>query len=161
MENHNNCHLSIKTCLNPFPAILIKSRLLSHLLMHFGSLYCKHFGSRSDCSYLIRVHSVCFQIDIILKSIWVYAADVISRQLFQDKNIHRIWVNQDYEHTLLTQTVEFTYCTRHKLGPTDPPRIRPVNASAVSRLVSLWVSHQGQPQQPHQLLNSVLLELHW
>ena len=37
-------------------------RLLCLLLMHFGGLYCKYHGPRSDCSLrssLIRVHSVC------------------------------------------------------------------------------------------------------
>ena len=37
--------------------------LLSLLLMFLGSLYCKQYGPRSDCSLgskLIGVHSVCF-----------------------------------------------------------------------------------------------------
>ena len=44
-----------KTCLSPFPAIHNKCRLLSHLLTqfwstNFGSLYCKQYEPRSDCS---------------------------------------------------------------------------------------------------------------
>ena len=52
--------------LNPFPGIHNNCRLLSHLLVHFSSLFLKHYGPRSDCSdcslrsSLIRVHSVCY-----------------------------------------------------------------------------------------------------
>ena len=33
---------------NPFPAIHGSYCQLSHLLMYFGSLYCKKYGDRSD-----------------------------------------------------------------------------------------------------------------
>ena len=39
------------------------SSALSHLLMFLGSIYCKQYGPRSDCSLrstLIWIHSVCF-----------------------------------------------------------------------------------------------------
>ena len=45
--------------LNLFPNIHDKCSLLSHLLLHFGGPYCKHYGSLR--SSLIRIHSVCFQ----------------------------------------------------------------------------------------------------
>ena len=48
----------------------------SHLLMHFGSLYCKQYAPRSDCFFrgsLIRVHSVCFESKIILECMSIYA----------------------------------------------------------------------------------------
>ena len=68
--------------LNPIPPIHDNCRLLSHLLMYFGSQYCKHYGPRSDCSLrssLNRVHSVCFDYKSILGFIWENAADNIFR----------------------------------------------------------------------------------
>ena len=58
--------------------------------MYFGSLYCKSYGPRSDCSLrssLILVHSVCFHSKCVLEIISIYATDVVSRELFQDKKI--------------------------------------------------------------------------
>ena len=49
--------------INAFPTSHNFCCLLSHLFMFLVSLYCKHYGPRSDCSpgsSLIRVHSVCF-----------------------------------------------------------------------------------------------------
>ena len=47
-----------------FPANTYNCGLLTHLLKQFGSLKCKQYGPRSDCSLvgssLIRVHSVGF-----------------------------------------------------------------------------------------------------
>ena len=40
-----------------------KKIVFSFLLVCFGSVYCKQYGPRSDCSHrssLIRVHDVCF-----------------------------------------------------------------------------------------------------
>ena len=74
--------------------------LLSHLLMFLGSLYCKQYGPRSDCSpageqsdhgsycpgsSLIWVHIVCFMIKTSLKDLGIYGADIKSRGHFQDK----------------------------------------------------------------------------
>ena len=45
------------------PAVHGYCRLLTYLLINFGSLYCKPYEPRSDCSLrssLIRVHSVFF-----------------------------------------------------------------------------------------------------
>ena len=53
---------------NPFSTIHNNYYLLCHLLLYFGSLYCKQYGPRSDCSIrssLIRIHSVCFLDKII------------------------------------------------------------------------------------------------
>ena len=78
---------------NPFCAHHNFCHLLSHQLILLGSLYYKQYGSRSDCSpwsSLIRVHSVCFHDKILcelLKYTLIYAADVKSRQHFQDKSI--------------------------------------------------------------------------
>ena len=65
-------------------------------LMYFNRLYCKQYGPRSDCSLrssLIKgaVWSGCIvfasMINCNLKFIWIFVADVISRQHFQDKKL--------------------------------------------------------------------------
>ena len=50
------------------------------------------FSSSLSSAYVLWwIHHVCFPHKISLECIWIYAADVISRQLFQDKtNINRI-----------------------------------------------------------------------
>ena len=77
----------------PFPAIHHKCCLLSRLLILFGSLYCKQYVTKSDCSWgssLIWVHIVIFHgISFFLECIWIYTTDVISRH-FSGKNISRI-----------------------------------------------------------------------
>ena len=48
---------------DPFKAIHDNCHLLSHLLMFFGSLYCKQYETSSDCclwNSLIWVLSVCY-----------------------------------------------------------------------------------------------------
>ena len=68
----------------------------SHSLLHpsaylfFGSLYCKHYGPRSDCSHvsnLIRGCSFASMMNASIKCTWIYATDVKSRQHFQDKSM--------------------------------------------------------------------------
>ena len=69
-------------------------RLFSHLLMYFGSLYCKQSGPRSDCSprsSLIRVHSVCFN-RISLDLIATYATGVIRRGHYLYKMLAGKWL---------------------------------------------------------------------
>ena len=70
----------------PFPATHHYCCLLSHLLMKFCCLYCKQFGTRSDCSLmrsLIRIHSVCYHNERLLECIW----DIKSRRHFQNKRL--------------------------------------------------------------------------
>ena len=58
MNKSNTFHI------NSFQASLEFCHVLSFLLMHFGSLYCKQYETRSDCSNgssMIRVHIVCFK----------------------------------------------------------------------------------------------------
>ena len=48
---------------NTFTAIHDNCHLLTYLLIQFGSLYCKHYGPRSDYSHrssLTRAHSIRF-----------------------------------------------------------------------------------------------------
>ena len=81
-----------KICLwnsNPFPANHIFCRLLFHLLIFLGSLYCKQYGPRSDsevCSGLIVFASM---IKSSLKCTLIYTsgADVESREIFRTKYI--------------------------------------------------------------------------
>ena len=88
--------------INPPPTpICYNSCQLFHFLMHFGSLYCSLIWVHSVSlrSSLIWVHSVCLRSSLIwvhsvcrcgnffLSGILIYAADVISRQHFQDKKI--------------------------------------------------------------------------
>ena len=64
--------------------------------MFLVSLYCKHYGPRSDCSFwssLVRVHSVCFRDRISLE--WIgYIQQKKNWQYIQDKNIGRIRVKK-------------------------------------------------------------------
>ena len=53
---------------NPFPAIQ-HCRLLTHLLMCFGSLYCKQYGPRSDCSHIANSMDPG-QTALILQTVW-------------------------------------------------------------------------------------------
>ena len=58
-------------------------------LKFLGSLICKQYGPRSDCSLvssLIRVHIVCLHEKSSLKCTWIYAADLQSRHHFQTKS---------------------------------------------------------------------------
>ena len=61
------------------------------MLVYLGSLYCKQYGPRSDCSHLGAVWSGSILFASVIKSslkgIWIYAEDVKSRQHFQDKNL--------------------------------------------------------------------------
>ena len=52
--------------------------LLLICLCFFGSLYCKHYGPRSDCS----LHFVCFFKKSSLKCPWIYAANVKADNIF-------------------------------------------------------------------------------
>ena len=58
--------------------------LLSHLLIYFGSLYCKQYGPKSEQA---DHHSnVCYYGKSSLECIlFYYIPDVISRQYFWDK----------------------------------------------------------------------------
>ena len=65
--------------LNVFPPFTTYFICFSHLFMLLGILYCKQYGSRSDCSKgssLIRVHNVCSMIKSSLKSTRVFTAGV-------------------------------------------------------------------------------------
>ena len=56
------CSVPVSSLINPSPASQDFCRLLSLLLLFSGSLYCKQYGPRSDCSFgssLIRVHYFC------------------------------------------------------------------------------------------------------
>ena len=58
--------------------------------MFLGSLYCKQYGPRLDCSHgssLIRVHIVDFYEKSCLKCSWIYGADLKSRQHFKDRKL--------------------------------------------------------------------------
>ena len=55
--------------------------------MFLGSLYCKQYGPRSDCSP-IKVHTVYFQDEIKSE----VDMNICSAQYFQDKNMVRIRV---------------------------------------------------------------------
>ena len=41
--------------INPFPAIHNNCFLLSLLLMYIGGIYCKQNGTRSECSFTIKM----------------------------------------------------------------------------------------------------------
>ena len=85
---------------NLFPTVTTFVTCSSHLLIFLGSLYCKQYGPRSDCSIrssLIRVHSVCLHNKIYSEvnlNKHLYAADVKSRQHFRNKYSGRIRVQQ-------------------------------------------------------------------
>ena len=60
-----------------------------HEQRYLGSLYCKQYGPWSEIrllpwNSLIGVHPVCFHGESILKCIWVYAADWISKSHLLD-----------------------------------------------------------------------------
>ena len=59
-------------------------------LMYFSNQYCKQYEPRSHCfkgGSLIRTHFICIHSKGSLEFIWIYAADIISGQHFQnDKN---------------------------------------------------------------------------
>ena len=67
------CVLIPRSLLNPFPTIHDNSHLLSlFCLCTVVGLYCKQYGSRSDCSSrssLIRFHSVYFLDKITVKPV--------------------------------------------------------------------------------------------
>ena len=70
-----------ESLINPFPTTHVDCRLLSHLLLLFVSLYCKHHGPRSDCSKrssLVSVHRVCFMVTVG-KSRWHFLDKYIER----------------------------------------------------------------------------------
>ena len=94
LQNLSSAAVVIGTLrVNPFFSIY--NSLLAYLMIYFGSLHCKHYETRSECSYgsiLIRVHSVCFD-DKFSFRCNIYAAEVKCRRQFQDKNIGRIRVN--------------------------------------------------------------------
>ena len=69
-----------------FPSIYNNCRLLTYLMMYINSLYCRHYGPRSECSYgsiLIRGFSICFHDKCIFRCN-IYAADVKCRRQFQN-----------------------------------------------------------------------------
>ena len=71
---------------NPFPVCHIFRHLLSKLLLFLDSLYCKQYGPRSG--------SIAFasMIKSSLKYTWIYAADIKSKQQYQDyKNLSWVW----------------------------------------------------------------------
>ena len=80
-------HCKCTNIINSFPAIHQSST------EDFGSLYCKQYNLRSDCSHrssLTRVHNVCFhdESSLGLECIWMYVAITFSRQKYwQDKDL--------------------------------------------------------------------------
>ena len=107
---------SVSILFTVFPPLMTSCCLLSHLPTYFGSLYCKYYEPRSDCSLkssLIRVHIVCFQDEskCSLKCIWIYAADVKSRRHFQDQEILAGWGLSVY---WLLVWVHLNVCSRRK-----------------------------------------------
>ena len=71
---------------------LLQSRLLSHLLIFSGSLYCKQYKPRSDYS-LIRTYSVYFH-DKIQSEVHLSTCSIKSDKIFRTKkNIGWIMVN--------------------------------------------------------------------
>ena len=78
----------------PFPAIQDKC-LLSHLLKYFGSLYCKQFEPRSDCSFrssLIRFILFASMMKVVYKAFLCFQQTSKTDTIFRTKNIGRIRV---------------------------------------------------------------------
>ena len=60
-----------------------------HLLIYFGSLFCKQYAPRSDSSFrssLIGAHSVCFHEKSSIECILDFVAVILRRQNWQDKD---------------------------------------------------------------------------
>ena len=74
---------------NCLSAVYTTVILLSHLLMYFGSLYCKQLGPKSNCSQgtrLISIPYVCYYGKSSLECIlFYYIPDVISRHFWDKK----------------------------------------------------------------------------
>ena len=78
----------LKYLCNLYLAVYDNCCLLTYLYIQFGSLYCKHYDPRSDCSIrssLIRVHSVCFHAQKWSEMHLNICNRPKSRQLLQDK----------------------------------------------------------------------------
>ena len=82
-------------------------------MMHFGSLYCKQYGPRSDCSLgtsLIRAHSVCFHQKSSLKLNLIYAVHRINGQTFSgQKYFGRIRIKKGH-HTDIMHIMSHASC---------------------------------------------------
>ena len=83
---------------NPFVASQEFGYLLSHLLVFLGSLYCKQYGPKLDCSPRDQSNQGSYGLLSRKKKCsqdcnWIYAAEVKCRQHFQDKNIGGIRIN--------------------------------------------------------------------
>ena len=77
----------------PFPAIQHNCLLLSYMLIHFGSLHCKQYGPRSDCSFmssLIWFHNVLTRQKYfgVYLNIFKCTSDIVSRKHFQ---VFKFW----------------------------------------------------------------------
>ena len=72
-------YLTFQGFLALFLPLTTMSSALSSANMYFGSLYCKQYGSRSECFLRFSVHSVYFQDKKVVWCIWIHPTDVKSR----------------------------------------------------------------------------------